>query len=70
MPCKFDIELFKSLDLKLDFKKYPYLRRWWYHMRSFTDSEISLLPVIHPSDKLINILKVYKKTADQQVCCL
>lgn len=68
VPSAFDIELFRNIDSKSDLEKYPYVKRWWYHMRSFSDSEINLFPVISPSDLIINMFKDNEKTADEQVC--
>lgn len=43
MPSKIDVVTLSSLGSKIDFQKYPYIKRWWYHMRSFNDSERSQL---------------------------
>ncbi|XP_041972622.1 histidine--tRNA ligase, cytoplasmic isoform X1 [Aricia agestis] len=43
-PSKSDVQILREIkdcDLK---PKYVYLKRWWYHMGSFSDSEISSLP--------------------------
>lgn len=65
MPCKIDVETQSSLGSKLDFQKYPYIKRWWYHMRSFNDSERSQLP-----ERYLNYMiskKNNKISIDQQV---
>ncbi|KAG6448710.1 hypothetical protein O3G_MSEX005706 [Manduca sexta] len=65
MPSKCDIELIKDLK-NLDFQKYIHIKRWWYHMGSFSNSEILLLP----DSNLPNIMKVTKessKSIDNQI---
>ncbi|XP_059061954.1 histidine--tRNA ligase, cytoplasmic-like isoform X1 [Achroia grisella] len=45
VPSNCDVELYKSIGKNKDFDRYKYLRRWWYHMRSYSDSEIELFPM-------------------------
>uniref|UniRef100_A0A2A4JW78 histidine--tRNA ligase n=1 Tax=Heliothis virescens TaxID=7102 RepID=A0A2A4JW78_HELVI len=64
-PSYCDIELKNDLGNNIDFNKYKYIKRWWYHMRSFSDSEVSLLPKL-------NLPKVLQRekdgsTLDQQI---
>ncbi|XP_060800856.1 histidine--tRNA ligase, cytoplasmic isoform X2 [Amyelois transitella] len=64
MPSDCDIELHKSLGNNIDFENYKYIRRWWYHMRSFNESEIKLF------DKNVMpkcIYKENKKSLDEQI---
>ncbi|CAF4855224.1 unnamed protein product [Pieris macdunnoughi] len=59
LPSKYDLELLKSINFDVDFYKYVYIKRWWYHMRSFSDSERSLLPDSKPTRDVIDLLKPY-----------
>lgn len=74
VPSKFDIDLSNKLGSNYDIDKYVHIKRWWYHMRSFSESEISLYPAPPPSSS-INWSKDYKsiyensnKNIDDQVC--
>ncbi|XP_072941965.1 histidine--tRNA ligase, cytoplasmic isoform X1 [Epargyreus clarus] len=64
MPSKCDIDMMQRLGHKVDFKKYPYIKRWWHHMRSFSDTEIALFPSNNPSDAF-NMMK--RNDYDQQI---
>lgn len=65
-PSCSDIDLFNGLGINIDFQKYKYIKRWWYHMRSFNDSEVSLFPKLDPPKVM---QKVKDETLlDQQVC--
>ncbi|XP_045763859.1 histidine--tRNA ligase, cytoplasmic isoform X1 [Maniola jurtina] len=67
VPSKIDVELHYNLESNLDFQKYPHLKRWWNHMRSFSDSEIALFPIIHPSHDIVNAIKGNRKNFDIQI---
>lgn len=73
MPSKFDIELSNKLGNNFDLNKYVHIKRWWYHMRSFSESEISLFPAtpsnsIKWSEGYKNIDEKGNKNIDEQVC--
>ncbi|XP_038213732.1 histidine--tRNA ligase, cytoplasmic isoform X1 [Zerene cesonia] len=67
MPSKYDIELIKTLNSDINFYKYKYLKRWWYHMRSFSDSEIELFSEACPSVNVIKMLRGCRKSYDEQI---
>lgn len=67
MPSKADVELHYNLDSNLDFEIYPHIKRWWNHMRSFSDSEKALFPIINPSDVILKGILCKKKNLDMQV---
>ncbi|CAG4941133.1 unnamed protein product [Colias eurytheme] len=67
LPSKYDIELLKTLNSDINFYKYVYLKRWWYHMRSFSDSEIELFPEACPSANVIKMLRGCTKIYGEQI---
>ncbi|XP_045492592.1 histidine--tRNA ligase, cytoplasmic isoform X3 [Colias croceus] len=67
LPSKYDIELLKILNSDINFYKYVYLKRWWYHMRSFSDSEIELFPEACPSANVIKMLRGCTKSYGEQI---
>lgn len=64
VPSICDVELHKSLGNNIDFESYKYIRRWWYHMRSFSESEIKLF---NRNEMPKSIYKQNSKTIDEQV---
>lgn len=66
LPSKFDIELSNKLGNNFDMNKYVHIKRWWYHMRSFSESEISSFPATPPPNS-IKWSESYKNF-DEQVC--
>lgn len=74
MPSKFDIDLSIKLGNNFDIDKYVHIKRWWYHMRSFSESEISLFPATPPPNYVKwpncykNIDENSNKNIDEQVC--
>ncbi|XP_075972089.1 histidine--tRNA ligase isoform X1 [Anticarsia gemmatalis] len=63
-PCCCDIDLMRSLK-KINLRKYKHLKRWWYHMQSFSETEISLLPRLDPPQEWKNMTDDSKH--DQQI---
>lgn len=64
VPSKPDVDVAKALK-SLDFSNYKYIKRWWNHMRSFSDTEVSLFPDFRQP----NFLKYNsKKILESQVC--
>lgn len=73
MPSKFDIELSYKLGSNFDVNKYVHIKRWWYHMRSFSEYEISLFPATPPPNNVLskgykNIEEKSNINIDEQVC--
>ncbi|XP_050561271.1 histidine--tRNA ligase, cytoplasmic isoform X1 [Spodoptera frugiperda] len=64
-PSYCDIELRNDLGKNIDFEKYKSIKRWWYHMGSFSDFEISLLPRLSPPKVLEKVKD--GTTIDQQI---
>ncbi|XP_023934272.2 histidine--tRNA ligase, cytoplasmic isoform X1 [Bicyclus anynana] len=67
VPSKADVELHYNLENNLDFRKYPHIKRWWYHMQSFSDSERTLFPVNHPSYAIFNVMQGKKRNFDLEI---
>lgn len=74
VPSKFDIDLRNKLGNNFDVDKYVHIKRWWYHMRSFSESEISLFPATPPPNSIKwskgynNCDEKSNKIIDEQVC--
>ncbi|KAI5645155.1 histidyl-tRNA synthetase domain-containing protein [Phthorimaea operculella] len=64
VPSKHDIDLRDQLE-KTDFQSFVYLKRWWYHMRSFSEAEISLFPETPPPFILQTAKQQTKSISDQ-----
>ncbi|CAH0759307.1 unnamed protein product [Diatraea saccharalis] len=74
-PSSFDIELIKDLvHQNVDFQKYQFIKRWFYHMRSFNNSEISLfannVPPIVMKKVEKNTISVLNEQIKQEVAKL
>ncbi|OWR50578.1 Histidyl-tRNA synthetase cytoplasmic [Danaus plexippus plexippus] len=54
-PSRLDFEVYNNLK-NVDLKRYSYVKRWWCHMRSFSNSEITQLPFMKPPDAVKLIL--------------
>ncbi|XP_026491645.2 histidine--tRNA ligase, cytoplasmic isoform X1 [Vanessa tameamea] len=67
MPSKVDIETHNKLDCNVHFQNYPHLKRWWYHMRSFSDSERSLFPESYHLNCMVKNYNANNKSVDQQI---
>lgn len=67
-PSTSDIELFNYIEKNLNIESYQYIKRWWYHMRSFSVSEISRFPKNKPPIIMNKIPKVNTNTLNEQVC--
>ncbi|CAG9563023.1 unnamed protein product [Danaus chrysippus] len=65
-PSKLDFEVYNNLK-NVDLMRYPYVKRWWCHMRSFSNSEITQLPFMKPPDAVKLILNT-NQNRDQKVC--
>ncbi|XP_050672654.1 histidine--tRNA ligase, cytoplasmic isoform X1 [Leptidea sinapis] len=66
-PSKHDIELFKTIDANTDFTKYKHFKRWWCHMRSFTDSDIKMFPNVKPLLDVPNLVQENNKSLDDKI---
>lgn len=66
LPSLSDVDVLKALGKSVDLQRFKNVRRWWYHMRSFSDSEKSLFPVTHPPNGIK--IKGNFKTISDQVC--
>ncbi|KPJ12566.1 Histidyl-tRNA synthetase, cytoplasmic [Papilio machaon] len=66
-PTQLDIEILNKLGQDIDFQKYKYTKRWWYHMRSFNESEINLFPVSCSPNAFQNLQIGNDKSYDQQI---
>lgn len=65
VPTDNDTQLFNHLSpAVVNFDQYLNIKRWWYHMRSFTDFEKSLFITKYPPDIL---KKCNSKPLDVQV---
>ncbi|XP_028177393.1 histidine--tRNA ligase, cytoplasmic isoform X1 [Ostrinia furnacalis] len=66
-PTTSDIQLFNYLEKHLVFESYQYIKRWWYHMRSFSVSEISKFPTTRPPAIMHKIPKVNIDSLNEQI---
>lgn len=69
-PTRLDIDIFNDLGQDIDFLTYKYIKRWWYHMRSFNVSEIRLFPESCSQNALTILQKPNAKLIDEQVCSI
>lgn len=66
-PTNMDIEIVNKIkDLK-DFTKFQHIKRWWYHMRSFSDLEIKSFSKSHPPDIMLIMKENLSKSLNDQV---
>lgn len=47
--------------------KFQNVKRWWHHMRSFNESEISLFPVTQTPEVMLKFTQNHTKDLDAQV---
>ncbi|KAL0839695.1 hypothetical protein ABMA28_016344 [Loxostege sticticalis] len=66
-PSTSDIDLFNYIEKNLNIESYQYIKRWWYHMRSFSVSEISRFPKNKPPIIMNKIPKVNTNTLNEQI---
>ncbi|XP_037870922.1 histidine--tRNA ligase, cytoplasmic isoform X1 [Bombyx mori] len=67
VPSKPDVDVAKALK-SLDFSNYKYIKRWWNHMRSFSDTEVSLFPDFRqPNFLKYNSKKILESQVKEEV---